>query len=126
MPWLALITLLLQIFGPLIAEWLRKRMQAKLEKAAESMPEMVSFGTDAAAGIEALFDRAVADTPMIFVGERMMLRAARRIALARAGEVWTAALAGVKDISFMPLNSWEQEELAHAVKHVSAEALPRD
>jgi len=113
MGWISIVTLLVQIFGPLIADWLKRRMEDRLKKAASSMPAMVSFGS-AGDGVAALFDRALADTPLILVGERRMLKAARKAALARAEEVWAAASGESPAAAFAPLSDVERGEIAEA------------
>lgn len=39
MAWLAIVEVVIRIFGPILAEWLRKWLEKRLREAAEQMPE---------------------------------------------------------------------------------------
>jgi len=86
MGWMAIITLLVQIFGPIFADWLRKRLDDRLKKAAEDMRPAAEYGSSAEA-VGALFDRAIASTPMLHVAERIALRHMKASALERADSI---------------------------------------
>lgn len=88
MGWAAIISAILAIVGPLIAEWLKKWLESRLHKVAERMP-FVSFGDDQAAAI-ALLERAVEDTSRFMFAKRMVLR--RALAAVRRPNGLTAPL----------------------------------
>lgn len=73
MSWMAIITAILQMFGPIIVEWFKKWLDSKFQTAAANMPPPETFGTpeDAQA---ALFDRVLANTSRFAVLRRAMLR----------------------------------------------------
>lgn len=73
MEWVAIITALLQLFGPILQDWLEKCTEEKLNDAAQSLPSADSFASEAAA-VEALFDEAIANTPRLAFLRRAALR----------------------------------------------------
>lgn len=73
MGWAAIIAVILEIFGPLLAEWLQKWLDSLLNKAASRLPAASSFATeDMARG--ALFDEAIRSLPRFAFARRAMLR----------------------------------------------------
>lgn len=61
MEWIALIGLLLQIFGPLIKQLLEKWLAKRLEMAAAAMPHPSTYASEGEAR-DALFDVTIATT----------------------------------------------------------------
>jgi hypothetical protein len=99
MGWAAIIAVLLQIFGPLLAEWIKKWFDSHLRHAAALLPEP-SFYADEPAARDALFEKAVATTrnPL----RRLLLRRIARHAAAldvRAGDTaYTPPAAVVEEL----------------------------
>jgi hypothetical protein len=58
MEWAAIITLLLQIFGPLLAEIARRWLDGRLAEAAAQLPPVLYYASEAAAR-DALFAKAI-------------------------------------------------------------------
>jgi hypothetical protein len=88
MGWGAIITALLAVFGPLIAEWLRKWIDDRLRVAASQLPAPATFTTTGAT-VAALFDEAIALTPRRAVLRRSLLRVMRTKAVPKADSVLT-------------------------------------
>lgn len=76
MGWAAIITALLQIFGPILGEWLKKWLDSLLNKAAARLPDAETFGSPDAARA-ALFDEAIASLPRFAFARRSLLRRMR-------------------------------------------------
>lgn len=74
MGWAALITAIMELFGPLLSTWLADCTKDRLEDAAADMHEPVSFGGEGAA-VGALFDKAIDNLPRFaFVRRRALER----------------------------------------------------
>lgn len=79
MSWAAIIAAILQIFGPLISEWLKKWLESRLVKASKTVGAGAD-GVDDAARIGALMDAALADTPRVAFARRALIRRIRAYA----------------------------------------------
>lgn len=73
MGWAAIITLILQTFGPLLVEWLKKWLEDRLKKASTMVAAPESFGDDTDRQ-EVLLRAVLQDTPRRMVLRRVMLR----------------------------------------------------
>lgn len=73
MGWAALISSLLEIFGPVLAEWLKRWLDSLLQNSAARLPAAESFGS-AKAARTALFDEAISSTPRLAFARRGLLR----------------------------------------------------
>lgn len=105
MEWIALITLFLQIFGPIFA----KLIDRWLNKAAKKLKAPTAYASPAKA-TEALYDAAIAEARGIrHAPIRALLRAAKRAAVARAEPVF--AKAGGANVKIPPLTKAEKEEM---------------
>ena len=78
MGWAAIITALLQIFGPMLAEWLKQWLDSWLNKAAARMGDAVAYGDDAAR-TEALLTKAIDMLPFWALARKSLLRRMRAI-----------------------------------------------
>lgn len=109
MEWIALITLFLQIFGPLIAKLIEKW----LNRAAKTLKSPESYASPTAA-TEALYDKAIGlATGVLRAPVRALLRSAKHAAVARAEPVFAKA-AGEK-VKIPPLTKAEHAEMADAL-----------
>jgi hypothetical protein len=104
---MALVAALISVFGPAFLAWVRKL----LNKTAKSLPAPESYPTPHAA-TAALFDAAIEAVPARKFGRRILLRVLRRVAVARAPELFEAARAGGGAVP--PLTELEAAELADA------------
>lgn len=73
MGWSAIIIMLIELFGPLLIEWLKKWLEDRLNKAAASLPAAESYGSPELARA-ALFDEAIAALPRLAFARRALLR----------------------------------------------------
>lgn len=73
MGWAALITMLIQVFGPILIEWLKKWLESRLSAAAEKLPAFATYGSEHEAR-DAMFNQAIADLPRLAFARRAMLR----------------------------------------------------
>ena len=109
MGWASLLIALLDWLGPilvkLVQDWLRRR----LEMAAEALPAMETYGTEAEAR-DALFDRAIADLPPWANQRRKFLRRAKV----------AAAVAGVSSQHVPQMGQSDAEELSDLAGNVVA------
>lgn len=107
MEWIALITLFLQIFGPLIEKLLEKW----LNRAAKKIKAPEKYGSPALA-TAALYDQAIKDASGLRNAPiRALLRVAKRAAVERAEEVFVNASGGKVKVKIPPLTKAEKEEL---------------
>lgn len=83
MAWIAIITEVLKLFGPVLAEWFSKLLESLFKKAAERLPPPESFATPAAAQA-ALFDAALEHLPRRAPARRTLLRRLKAAAVSRA------------------------------------------
>lgn len=111
MTWFALVELLLAFFGPIIAEWLKKLLDRAAAEAGRDLPASYYAGGIEAAGVEKLFDIALAEVPWYHFARRRVLKACRRQATARAGEFYGAMRLG-REAPVM--SAAEAKELADA------------
>lgn len=84
--WVQLTIVLIQLFGPIIAEWLRKRLQ----DAAQGMDDgglPYAMMTTPVGKISALFDQALEDTYAWNLSDRLKLKAFKYVALKHADDV---------------------------------------
>lgn len=116
--WLALITLLIQLFGPLLVEWLRKRLHI----ATDNLPAFESY-PDTSAATAALFDYARQSLPRYAVIRRGFVLLLRGIALRRAEQLH-AVMHNVPGAVVTPLNGDERDECGVWVKHIGREQEP--
>lgn len=108
MQWIALITLFMEIFGPLIKQLIEKW----LNRAAKKIKGPESFSSPAVA-TTALYDAAIAEAKWIIRAPiRALLRVAKRAALSRSDVVFAKA-SGAK-VKIPPLTKAEREELKDA------------
>jgi hypothetical protein len=73
MGWAAIIAAIIELFGPMLKEWLQKWLESRLKKAAERV-NVADFGTDERAAKVALLTQAIEDTPRWMPARRMLLR----------------------------------------------------
>lgn len=104
--WPTIIATLIEVLGPLLVEWLKQWLSAKLTAASQ----VVSVGAGPAEqAVGALFDEAVAQTPRRAVLRRALLRRVKAAAVARAPQVMAATF------SLSPAEAEEIRELATGV-----------
>lgn len=80
MGWAAIITALIELFGPLLANWLKECTEERLSNAAAELPDADSYASEGEAAA-ALFDRAISDLPRLAHVRRAALRRAKAIAV---------------------------------------------
>ena len=80
MGWASLIAVLLELFGPLLADWLKGCTEERLANAAAALPPADTYGSEGEAAA-ALFDRAIADLPRLAFVRRAALRKAKQVAV---------------------------------------------
>ena len=80
MEWIALIGLLIQIFGPILSEFLKKWLDNHLQAAASTLPAYESYA-GLRQQVEELFERAISETRRPL--RRMLLRRLRQMTLNR-------------------------------------------
>lgn len=108
--WISIITLLIQLFGPLLVEWLRKRLdRAAADLAITRAGEPI--GTPAA--IDALFDHVEDGLPRLALVRRGFVAIVRRMVEKRANEIHEALYHGVAitpltDRERGTLNTWNE------------------
>jgi hypothetical protein len=76
MGWAAIIAAIIELFGPLLKEWLQKWLESRLKKAAERI-NVADFGDDERMAKMALLTRAIEDTPRYMFARRLLLRQMR-------------------------------------------------
>ncbi len=80
MEWVAIIAALMQVFGPILAEWLKKCMEERMEEAAKNLPVASSFASEADAA-DALFDEMIAGLPRFAFIRRAAFRRMKQAAI---------------------------------------------
>jgi hypothetical protein len=110
MGWAAIITALVQLFGPILAEWLKKWLDSLLNSAAARVAAPETFTTPAAA-TAAMFDEAVSGLPRLAFARRSLLRRLKAAAMPRAGAVFGAAGAAAAVSAVPAITSDEWVEL---------------
>lgn len=91
MGWAAIIAAIMQVFGPLLAEWLQKWLDSLLNKSAARLPTLSSFNTaEAAKG--ALLDEAISSLPRLAFARRAMLRRMKSMSVNSASDEDVAEL----------------------------------
>lgn len=73
MGWAAIISAIISIFGPMLAEWLKKWLDSRLADVSQSLPAAESFGSPDLARA-ALFDAAIDSLPRWAFARRALLR----------------------------------------------------
>lgn len=106
MTWAAVVSAIVAFLAPYIKRWLENLLNQAAQEMA-GRPESVS----AVAGCEALFNAAEAQLWWFQFGKRGALSIARKIAMARAPEVWAAVRLGTEPPR---LAKSEREELKAA------------
>lgn len=110
MTWLAVFNVLVQLFGPVLVEWLRRL----LNDAAKEMPGEPSEWSGAFdIDLTMLFDRARGKTWGWQFRKRAALRLAERAALRRADEIRAGVMGRV--VTMTPLNEVEVADLKAAL-----------
>ncbi len=110
MSWAILVDLLLKFLGEVLAEWLR----SLLDRAAAKMTaEPQSYNPEA--GVALLFDTAADEVAWYQFRKKRVLGAARKVALARAGEFWAAIRSDADVRGITPMRGSEVKELANAL-----------
>jgi hypothetical protein len=105
--WLAIISALLTIFGPLIADWLKGCLEERLNEAAASLPPAETYASEGDAS-DALFDEAIRGLPRFAFARRAALRRAK--AAAREGD-------GIRTAPLTAAELDEARDLVGAVKN---------
>lgn len=100
MGWAAIIAALVQFFGPLVADWLKKCSEKKATDVAEQMPDVDTFASEHEAR-DALFDQVI---------EKLPRRAFVRRAFARRMKA-VAAKNGITSQGGEPLSEEDVKEL---------------
>jgi hypothetical protein len=80
MGWAAIVAALIELFGPLLQDWLKDCTAERLSDAARELPEPDTFGSEGEAA-SALFDRAISDLPRLAFVRRAALRRAKAAAV---------------------------------------------
>lgn len=86
MGWAAVITLILQIFGPALSEWIRKWLESRLKKAMAGAGEFPAVESDAPLR---LVMTALNETPWFAFARRNLLRILADLIVARQGNLTT-------------------------------------
>jgi hypothetical protein len=73
MGWAAIIAAIIELFGPLLKEWITKWIEGRLKKASERI-NVADFGDDERAAKVALLTVAIEDLPRWAKARRMLLR----------------------------------------------------
>lgn len=108
MTWLSVLSVLINLFGPLLVEWLREL----LEDTAREMPgrPASSPGAFLDADLESLFDKARSKVWWFQFRKRSAVALAKRAAMRRAAQIHAAAMG--RPIVMTPLTADERAELA--------------
>lgn len=80
MGWAAIITALIELLGPLLADWLKKCTEERFAQAAAELPDADTFANEGEAAA-ALFDRTIADLPRLAFVRRAALRRAKAVSI---------------------------------------------
>ncbi len=74
MGWAAIIAAIMEIFGPLLSDWLKECTEDRLSNATADLPPVGEFVSEGAAAY-AMFDAAIADLPRFaFIRRRALER----------------------------------------------------
>lgn len=113
MTWLAVLEVLVRLFGPVLVEWLRKL----LDDAAREMPGVPSHRPVEFDGqLGELFRRARGKTGWFAFRKRAALRIAERAARNRGGEIAVKAMhPNIAQATVKPLTIGERIELRAAL-----------
>lgn len=106
MTWAAIIAALIDVLGPLLIEWLKQWLSAKLNAAAAG----IDLGRQADAAVGELFDEAIRQTPRFALPRRLLLRRLRAVAVAKAPAVMAATF------TLSPSEAAEIREVAELVQ----------
>lgn len=90
MSWATIINALIELFGPILVEWLKQWLDDRLKTAASHLPEPSSFSSPAA-GTMALFDKAIASLPILAFSRRTFLRRLRAAAVERSEMIFAGS-----------------------------------
>lgn len=91
MEWVALIGVLLEVFGPAIKKWMESCLEEKLQEAALALPPVASYACEADA-TDALFDEAIRNLPFWAINRKRALAAMKAAAREPDGKVRRRAL----------------------------------
>lgn len=86
MGWLAIIGMILQVFGPIIVGWVKSWLEKRMHEAAESMPLAETFGSTKQQQI-ALLERVIENLPAIAIAKRALVRHMRNMILSNRANV---------------------------------------
>lgn len=100
MGWAAIITLIIELVGPYLMEWLKQLLERWLSRAAADLPAPAT-GAD----VVGLFDAAIDRLPRLAFARRALLRAVKRVAEPRAESM-------AHGVSVSPLSPAEVADLA--------------
>lgn len=103
MTWSVIISILLQIFGPFLVEALKKLFEKWFKKAEKNLTDVDPTNLPPEAAIGKLFDELLTVVPRRQIARRLMVKAMKRAAVYRAGEIMKG------DIDQIP--SFDQDEL---------------
>lgn len=121
MNWASVITLIVQMLGPVLSDFLQKLLESLLKKVSGGLPAP-STGDAQPADVQVrhLFDAALERLPRFAFARRSLLWGCRRVAVAHAAEVFAAAAgsAGVPQ-----LTGAEAAELRDAAGACEAEVI---
>ena len=106
MSWAVIINMLIELFGPILVEWLKKWLDDRLKTAAAHLPDPHTFASPMA-GTTALFDKAIASLPLLAFSRRTLLRRLRSASVARSEMIFSGTHP-------MALSAEEQAEISDA------------
>lgn len=112
MTWASIIAALLQTFGPLLTEWLKRWLEDRLKGASAALAKPATYGPEPA--LAALFDAAIAAVPRGAFARRALLRRLRAVAVARAEAI-------VRNDAPVALTQTEIEDVRDAAGAADAE-----
>jgi hypothetical protein len=78
MTWATIITAIMAVVGPMLAQWITSWLSSHLNKTAATLPDAPTFGAEASAHA-ALLDAAITACPRFAFGRRIMLRIVKGI-----------------------------------------------
>jgi hypothetical protein len=90
MSWAAIIASLLEVLGPLLVEWVKQWLHAKLADAARESDPAANLPAEVQVG--AVFDEAIAQTPRYARIRRALLRRLKAIAVQKAAGVMSSTV----------------------------------
>lgn len=95
MGWATIITMLIELFGPILVEWLKKWLEGRLNRAALRLPAADTYASHDLAR-EALFDEAIAELRWFNFAKRALLR---RMKARGVGPLTDAEVAEFRDLA---------------------------